>query len=103
MTDAPQNGEERILWTLQAAWPHWVPAPELARIALGYGRAIHSLRRKKGWEIANKVEFVDGKKHGFFRMGPRPVPSNKALRAVKEITASESLFGDISPDRTYQE
>ena len=105
VTDAPKNDEEKILWVLQAAWPNWTPAPDLARIALGYGRAIHSLRHKKGWLITNRIEIVNGKRHGFFRLGSRPVPSSKELRARREPPAAEAatLFGDLLPDRTYQE
>jgi hypothetical protein len=46
MTGSERNNtqESRILWLLEAAWPNWVPAPELARISLQYGRAIHSLK-----------------------------------------------------------
>ena len=79
MTDAPKNQEEKILWTLQAAWPGWVPAPALSRIALQYGRSIFSLR-KKGWLIENRVRIVDGVKHGEFHLGPRPTLSSRELR-----------------------
>jgi hypothetical protein len=90
VTDAPHNQEERILWTLQAAWPEWTPAPELAKISLQYSARIFSLRRRRGWLIANRVRTVNGKKHGEFRLGPQPVPSSQELRA---------LFGDLSPTR----
>ena len=103
MTDAPRNQEDKILWMLQAAWPGWVPSPQLARISLQYSARIFSLRRKKGWLIENRVRTVDGVKHGEFRLGPRPIPSSKELRAVKGTVESNSLFGDLSPDRTYRE
>ena len=108
MTDAPKNQEERILWKLQAVWPGWVSAPELAKISLQYSARIFSLRRKKGWLIENRVLIVDGAKHGEFRLGSRPVPSSAELRksarpSPKPAPVSDSLFGDLSPDRTYQE
>jgi hypothetical protein len=103
VTDAPNNQEERILWVLQAAWPNWTPAPELAKISLQYSARIFSLRRRRGWLIDNRVRTVNGKKHGEFRLGSRPVPSNRELRAVKALTEGDSLFGDLSPDRTYRE
>jgi hypothetical protein len=109
VTDAPKNQDEKILWTLQAAWPGWVQAPELARISLQYSARIFSLRRK-GWVIANKIEFANGVKRGFFRLGPKPVPRNAELRrsvppppATPPPVGSESLFGDLAPDRTYRE
>ena len=101
MTDAPTNQEEKILWILQAAWPGWVPSPQLARISLQYSARIFSLRRKKGWLIENRVRTVDGVKHGEFRLGPRPIPSNKELRAFKVKQDEESLFGDLSPEARY--
>jgi hypothetical protein len=96
--DSDKSQEEKILWMLQAAWPNWTPVPELSRISLGYGRAIHSLRGK-GWEIANKVEFVRGKKHGFFRLGPRPTPSSKELRHAIPAPVTESLFPETARHR----
>jgi hypothetical protein len=80
VTDAPKNQEDKILWALQASWPNWVPAPELAKIALQYCRVICHLRHKRGWVISNRVEVVDGVRHGFYRLGERPTPSSKELR-----------------------
>jgi hypothetical protein len=108
-----RSQESRILWTLQAAWPGWVPSPELAKISLQYGARLFSLRRQKGWLIENRVRIVGGIRHGEFRLGSRPIPSSKELRlsadpsadsrALKQTQAvSESLF-DFAPDRTYQE
>jgi hypothetical protein len=112
--------EDRILHLLQAAWPNWTPAPELSRISLGYGRCVHSLRRK-GWLIVNRVEVRDGVRHGFFRLGPVPLPVNRERRqqkaaadalidpATKSETKTDAkpnlvdypdaLFGDFSPSR----
>ena len=97
MSGAPQNCEEKILWALQAAWPNWVPAPELVKICLQYSRAIHSLRHKRGFLIANRVEIVNGVKVLLFLLGPRPVVPDS--RALKQKQNSESLFGDLSPMR----
>jgi hypothetical protein len=98
--------ERKILWMLQAAWPNWTPAPELAKISLQYGRAIHSLRRR-GWQIANRVRIVDGSKHGEFRLGPSPVACE--LRARKQPpgpatdTKPQTLFGDVRRYRDPEE
>jgi hypothetical protein len=75
--------ESRILWRLQADWPSWTPALDLAKISLQYGRAINTIRRKWRIEIANRVRTVDGAKHGEFRLGSAPVPSGKELRLAK--------------------
>jgi len=95
--------EKIILNVLDAAWPNEVPAPVLARISLQYSSRIHSLRRK-GWIITNRVEIVNGVRHGFFKLGPHPVLSNRELRAQRRATAEEmpkpqpaaTLF-DLSP------
>ena len=94
--------ESRILWILQAAWPNWTPAPELAKISLQYGRAINKLRRT--WSIENRVRIVDGTRHGEFRLGAAPVQSSQKLREQKaEVSEPNTLFGDITPDRSYRE
>jgi hypothetical protein len=94
--------EERILNVLHAAWPEWVPAPQLAQISLQYSARIFSLR--KHYQISNRVEIVNGVRHGFFKLGPHPVTSNRELLAQRSATAeempkpqpAENLF-DISP------
>lgn len=78
--------EQRILNLLEASFPSWTPSPALSRISLGYGRCIHSLR-KRGWLIANRIEIVGGVRHGSFRLGSRPVPRSSVLRAQKSETA----------------
>jgi hypothetical protein len=97
--------EDRTLWLLQAS-PSWVPATALSDISLQYGRVIHSLRRK-GWQIANRTEIKGGVKHGYFRLGSAPIPSNRERRAnqlEKPAQPVANLFGeDLSPDRSYQE
>lgn len=122
MADARRSQEDRILWALEAAWPNWVPSPELARISLQYNARIFSLRRLKGWLIENRARIVGDKRHGEFRLGSVPVPSSKALRKsaaartkpvepvsgkdtrrVPPTVEAKSLFGDITPDRTYRE
>ena len=94
--------EERILNVLRAAWPEWVPAPQLAQISLQYSARIFSLRKR--YEISNRVEIVNGVRHGFFKLGPHPIPNNRELRAQRRATAEEmpkpqpaaTLF-DLSP------
>jgi hypothetical protein len=99
VTDSNKSQEEKILWVLQAAGPNWTPAPELSRIALQYSRAVSGLR-KKGWLISNRVEIVNGVKHGFFRLGPQPVPSRKELcRSASPEPITESLFPETARHR----
>jgi hypothetical protein len=101
VTDALTQ-EQRILNLLHAAWPEWVPAPELARISLQYCARIFSLRKR--FQISNRVKTINGRRCGFFKLGPPPIPSNRELRAQRRATAeqmpqpqlAETLF-DLSP------
>jgi hypothetical protein len=89
--------DERILNLLQAAWPNWIPAPELAKISLQYSARIFSLR--KHFVISNKVEIRNGTKCGYFRLGPPPVPRSQVIRQQKPVVEqSASLFGDDLPE-----
>jgi hypothetical protein len=96
--------DDRILHLLQAAWPSWTPAPALSRISLQYGSRVHSLRRK-GFQISNKIEIRNGVKHGYFRLGSAPLPSNRELRASQQKVADalidhpDSLFGSLTSER----
>jgi hypothetical protein len=93
---------------LHADWPNWTPAPRLAKISLQYCARIRELR-ESGILIANRVEYRDGKKHGFYRLGSPPVPSSRELRAkqsgnlANSIDCPGSLFGDLAPDRSYRD
>jgi hypothetical protein len=79
--------EHRILWQLQASFPRWTPAPVLSQISLQYNARIFSLRRK-GWQIANRVEIRDGVKHGAFRLatpGTFPNPRPRLVSGPSEL------------------
>lgn len=98
MTDARKTQETRILWTLEAAWPAWVPSPHLSRISLQYNARIFSLRRR-GWLIENRVRIVDGVRHGEFRLGSKPIPRNAELRRGAGPPVSDSLFPETARHR----
>jgi hypothetical protein len=87
--------EDGILAILESRGSEWTPAPDLARISLQYGRAIYVLRKRRGIAIENKVEIVDGVRHGFFRLAPSP-----RTTVTKKSLADEtpSLFGDLHRD-----
>jgi hypothetical protein len=97
VTDTAKTQEERILWLLQASWPRWVPAPQLARISLQYSSRIHGLRRR-GWQIANRVRVVSGKRHGEFRLGTKQVPRSWELRAAHQPAEQQALFPLPEPE-----
>jgi hypothetical protein len=64
-----KSQEDRTLELLKSRGHSWVPAPDLARISLQYCRAICCLR-KRGFRIENRVEHVNGQRHGFYRLAP---------------------------------
>jgi hypothetical protein len=111
-SQVPSEGtlEARILRALHAAYPEWTPASVLARISLQYNAKMLALR-KRGWQIANRVEICNGKRHGYFRLATPGSLPNPAEKRVSTATNSErfnkaehgSLFGDLSPDRSYRE
>ena len=93
----------RILWLLQSAWPNWTPAIALSQISLMYGSRVSELR-SEGWLIQNRVRIVNGIRHGEFRFGPRPVPSNAELRrsagaSLPTAPSSDSLFPETTRHR----
>src|SRR5438105_1334869 len=109
--------ESRILWQLHASYPAWTPALALSKISLQYNARIFSLRRK-GWQMASRVEVRDGVKHGAFRLAtprsfpnPKPQPTghteleNKTIKARQgqpalPATGSGLLLRDL-PERTH--
>jgi hypothetical protein len=108
VSSGARTQEDRILWQLQASYPEWTPAPVLCRISLQYSSRIFSLRRKKGWQIENKVEIRDGVKHGFFRLAtpgtfPNPTmrektePLNRKAETLPE--SGSGLLFDKLPER----
>jgi hypothetical protein len=99
--------EDRILAILEASGDRWVPAPVLARVALQYGRAIYVLRKHRGIPIENRSEWVDGVRHGFFRLDLNQdpiVPTNQPTETTPSPDNSHEtpeqlpLFGDFHRD-----
>jgi hypothetical protein len=61
------TGTEKVLSILRAAGGSWVPAPALSRVSLAYTRSILENRRL-GYIIENRVQVVDGVRHGYYRL-----------------------------------
>ena len=57
----------RILALLLARRGTWVPAPELAKIALQYASRIHTIRGE-GFTVENRVRRVNGQVHGAYML-----------------------------------
>jgi hypothetical protein len=95
-----QRGE--ILALLIKARGGRVPLPEILACSAQYGARIYELR-KLGFRILNERERVNGQLHTWFRLISGPTtPSNQEFLQQKSETG-DSLFGDLSRDRTYLE
>lgn len=120
MTDA-RSQRDKTLAVLVAARGEWVPATKLAAISLQYSSRVFEIRKKLGIAVENRTTIVNGVKHGEFRLvtgptaeflfsGPEKMRERRVLARewianarTEPKPSTESLFGDISPDRTYQE
>jgi len=101
-----QTQEQRILNLLHSAWPGEVPAVALSQISLQFCARLFSLRRSGGWTISNRTERrSDGTKLSFYKLGPAPIPRSSEIRQRASVASEQppSLFGDLTPDRSYRE
>jgi len=62
---------ERILALVQADRGAWVPLPETIACAAQYNARVLELRRR-GFNIENRMERVDGARHSWFRFVSSP-------------------------------
>jgi hypothetical protein len=100
--DSNNTQRAEILAKLINARGARVPLPEIFACAAQYGSRIFELR-KMGFRILNERERVNGQLHTWFRLISGPTaPSNQESGHQKSETR-DSLFGDLSPDRTYLE
>ena len=90
-----QSQEDKILALFRSRGLMWTPAPELAGISLQYCRAVSALR-KQGIAIENRVNVVDGKRHGFYRLAPARALTNLISRPAPP--SNPALFGAL-PER----
>jgi len=101
---------DRVLELLRASGGAWVPAPELARIALQYGTRILELRRL-GHRIENRTEMVNGSRHSWFRLvTPQPDREQQARAWIAQARSdaetpgdSLSLFPDNGPLQRHRD
>jgi hypothetical protein len=97
--DSRQTQRGRILALLVTARGGWVALPALG--VAQYNSRVLELRRL-GFRIENRREA----KRSWFRLvaGPSlPTPAPAPVFPPASTPDTESLFGDISPDRTYEE
>lgn len=84
---------ERIVALLRERRGEWVPAPELARISLQYSARLHHIRHEMHLPVVNRVDWVNGAKHGFFKLLSEI--EQRALACIAPVRAeTASLFRD---------
>ncbi|HEX3322301.1 MAG TPA: hypothetical protein VHR84_16465 [Terriglobales bacterium] len=86
----PKSRTYRLLSRLLETEPdEWIPAPDLAKIGgLQLNARLWELRHRLKFDIENKIESIGGEKRSWYRL----------RRGM-----SDSLFGNIAPDRSYWE
>ena len=108
MKDARSTQRVKILKVLISARGDWVPLPTILELKISqFGARIFELRRL-GVRIVYRTSNVDGVKHSWYRLDPKPPkvqPSEHAQNTQpaprQAISAPDSLFGDLSPEPEY--
>jgi hypothetical protein len=111
---ATKTQRDRILSVLIQARGAWVPLTEILPIAAQYGARIFELRKKLNFNIENRTQEVNGVRHSWFRLVPRPSSNLQLEEKDAQTTYSRCgggkndpgfevqtppLFGDISQQR----
>lgn len=101
---AKRNSQtNRVLNLLRARRGQEVPAYEVAQVGgLQYGARIHALR-ERGHVILNRVEHHQGQTLSWFKLEEKRPQVEQPGPTPDAPTPTESLFGDIRPDRSYRE
>jgi hypothetical protein len=89
----------RVLALLRAHRGQRVPCYLIAAVALQYNTRISELR-EQGYIIVNEHEYHDNQRLSWFRLESEPTPTRAPVPPPAD---PGSLFGDISPDRSYRE
>jgi hypothetical protein len=90
----------RILDLLKTRSPAWVPAFEVAALALQYNTRLKELR-EAGHSIENKTERCNGITRSWFRLTPQSREPAPAPPAPRKVAPAPSLFGDLPPQWRY--
>ncbi|MFY9560148.1 MAG: hypothetical protein WAQ52_07935 [Terriglobales bacterium] len=107
---------DRVLRLLIDAGGDWVALPRILALNIAqYGARLYSLRRQ-GYRIENKSTTVAGVRRTAFRLVTGPTANRKEPETARDIQpvpadssdhshvgVSESLFGDISRQRSCAE
>jgi hypothetical protein len=82
-----------ILGVLLRARGDWVPLPQILALGIAqYGARIHELR-KLNFQIENRQENRDGKRHTWFRLRMAAASTTRADQVAGSCTSSEIESG----------
>ena len=114
--DSRGTQRARLLGLLIDARGREVPLTEIMGLRIAQYAARICELRKLGFRIPRpRIEVVNGQKHTFYRLdsgppveknAPRSLPESNARSQPKPDTKAhipQTLFGDITPDRSYME
>jgi len=103
-TTTDRSQRSRILGLLLSARGSEVPLTRILDLRISQFGARLSEIRGLGFRIVNRIEITpDGEKRSWYRLVSGPSTPTAAPQPESEPPEQSKLFGDISPDRSYQE
>jgi hypothetical protein len=94
---------QRLLDLFLSAHGAEVGLPQILSLQISqFGARLKELRAL-GFDIQNRQEHHGGQTHSFYRLVSGPSTPAPAFAPAPSFTKADSLFGDISPDRSYLE
>jgi hypothetical protein len=90
---------DRILALLKDCAPAWVPLPDILALGIAqYGARIFELRR-----LGHRIESKQDGDRSWFRLVTALASTPDAMSPTTQepVADPESLFGELSPDRSY--
>lgn len=94
--NAGRTQRDRILSVLLEAGHEWVPLPKILELGIAQFGARIKEARALGFQIENRTEMVDGKKHSWYRL----VPSADVKPGAPRVLQAEGDGVLFAPDTT---
>ena len=91
---------DRLLQFLASAHGDWIPLPQILELKISqFGARLLELRRL-GYHIVNRTETVNGKKHSWYRLEPKPMVRPRNHENLAPATPSSfPELGNLSRER----
>jgi hypothetical protein len=94
---------DRLLTLLKGRRGEWVALPQVMDVGgAQYNARVFELRGL-GYRITNLTQESDGVRWSWFRLEIGSAPTRPTPTPTAPAPQPDSLFGDISPDRSYRE